>query len=330
MLGRRGRAGRPRCEVHVPISPTPGFFAQVHLLAASLRRNAGALADAAIVVTVSRDAPSFDIDAQHPWASRYGIEWRWMDAERFAREGYFATALERFTYDFEADFVLLLDADTLCTGPLDELLELGDGALAGLVAHAAPTTFGRPAYVADDGRADGDFWSGLHASAGLEPPALACRHSGWGFMDTDPERRDCPPYFNLGVLAGTRETVARVGARIYEELDAVRRYADTVFRCQLAVTLALARTGAPWRELPVRFNFPNDERFAQAYPDDAADIRILHYLRDEQLDRSALARTGAELDAFLSRSDLTPTNSHLRDRVAELRDAVVGDLPVAA
>jgi hypothetical protein len=330
MLRRHVRAGRPRCEVHVPISPTPGFFAQVHLLAASLRRNAGALADAAIVVTVSRDAPPFDIDAQHPWAPRYGIEWRWMDAERFAREGIFGTALERFTYRFDADFVLLLDADTLCTGALDELLELGDGALAGLVAHAAPTAFGRPAYVEDDGRDDGDFWSGLYASAGLPPPALACRHPGWGFLDTDPARRSCPPYFNLGVLAGTRDAVARVGARIYDELDAVQRYADTVFRCQLAVTLALARTGVPWRELPLRFNFPNDERFADASPNDAADIRILHYLRSEQFDRSALARTSAELDDFLHRTDLSPTNLHLRDRVAELRDELVVDLPVPA
>ncbi|MDW5593666.1 hypothetical protein VSS74_04920 [Conexibacter stalactiti] len=320
LLGNRGgQASGPLCEVHVPLSPTPGFFAQLQLLAASLRTYGGALADARIVVTVSRDCEPYDLDAHLPWARRYGIEWRWMDEQQFARTGIFGTAVQRFTYDFEAPFVVLLDADTFCTGPLDELLELGDRALAGLVAHVSPAWAGTPAYtgaITDDAR----FWDGLYASAGLGTPPLACRHTGWSVMDGDPARRDCPPYFNLGVLAGTRDVVARLGSRIYAEMAEVDRYVDSVFRCQLAVTLALSRTGVAWRELPPRLNYPNDERFAAAYPGDAADVRILHYLRGDEIDRGSLATSRAQLDAFLARTDLSPSNELLRSRIAALAD----------
>ena len=311
-----GRA--PACEIHVPISATPGFLGQVHALAASVRCHGGALADARIVVTVSRDLEPFDLDAAHPWAARLGVEWRWVDAARFAESGIFATALQRFTYDFAAPFVLLLDADTLCTGPLDELLELGDGALAGLIAHVAPAT-GHPL---EDDSLPGDerFWEQLFAGAGLPSPALGCEHTGWGFMDDDPQRRRCPPYFNLGVLAGSREAVARLGTRVFEEMALVDRQLDTSFRCQLAVTLALARTGGPWRELPLRFNFPNDERFARAYPAAAADVRILHYLRDAELRRGELLGSAGALDAFLAREDLSPVNARLQLGLRELRD----------
>ena len=33
------------------------------------------------------------------------------------------------------------------------------------------------------------------------------QHSGWGILDTAPDRRHCPAYFNLGVLAGSAATM---------------------------------------------------------------------------------------------------------------------------
>ncbi|HXE44444.1 MAG TPA: sulfotransferase domain-containing protein [Conexibacter sp.] len=304
------RAGNADCEVHIPISPTAGFLSQIHLLAASLRRSGGRLDDARIVVTVSRDTEPFDLDARCPWARRYGIEWRWMEPELFARTGIFGTALRRFTHDFDAPFVLMLDADTLCLGPLDELLSLGEHALAGFVAHLSPA-----APDTDPVR----FWNELHTSAGLAPPALSYRHSGSPFLDADPARAPCPPYFNLGVLAGSRDVMTTLGSVLFDEMAGVQRRLDTVFRCQLAVTLALARTGTPSHALAPRWNFPNDERFARAYPDDAADVRILHYLREDQIDRGSIAAGPERLDAFLARRDLTPVNRLLQRQIGALR-----------
>lgn len=204
--------------------------------------------------------------------------------------------------------------------------DVEDGALAGLVTHVAPG-WGGP-LRGPDGRVrdDAAFWRELFASAGLGEPRLVCQHTGWGFMDRDPARRWCPPYFNLGVLAGTVDVMRRLGAVIFDELAQVEAYVDTVFRCQLAVTLALARTGTPWRELPLRLNFPNDPAFAAAYPDEAADVRILHYLRTGELDRWRLATSRAELDALVARDDLSPINGLLRDRVAALRPTLLEGL----
>lgn len=331
--------GAVQCEIHVPISPTPGFFAQVQLLAASLRRNGGSLADASIVVTVSRDRPWFDIVARHPWADRYAIEWRWIEPALFEATGIFGTALRRFTYDFRAPLVVMLDADTLCTGPLDELAELGDGALAGLVAHAPPRWRRAGASRASLLRARvGDRlsplarravglgrhapagWQKLYAAANLPAPRLSCEHPGWGISVKDPRARRCPPYFNLGVLAGSRDVMNALGEHIFAELETVNRYLVSPFRCQLALTLALERTRIPWRVLPLRLNFPNFERYREAHPAEAADVRILHYLAQDEVDRARIATSSAELESFLSRRGLSPMNRLLQERVRALRE----------
>jgi hypothetical protein len=308
----------------VPISATPGFISQVHLLAASVRRYGGRLADATIHVTLGRDRPWVDIPSEYPWTSRYPIEWSWMPPEDSEATGIVGTALHRFTHDFEAPFVLMLDADTFCTGPLDELIELGRGALAGLVDHASPKA---PVKVDGDWRHDDTaFWNYLYAAVGLPEPELTCQYSGWGLIDTDPALRWCPPYFNHGVLAGSRDVMGALGEVVMAELRAVDNAVKSRFKAQLAVTVALERTGSPWRPLPLRLNFPNDERFCEAYPQDAADIRTLHYLRTDQIDRKNIATSASALNAFLARPDLSSTNRLLQDRVRELREELEPEL----
>ena len=68
----------------------------------------------------------------------------------FARESWYATACERFRYEFTSDVVLTLDADTLIAGPLDELVDEAyrTGAVCGVVAHVPPLS--QRAQVAGD------------------------------------------------------------------------------------------------------------------------------------------------------------------------------------
>jgi hypothetical protein len=312
----------PPAEIHVPISPTPGFFTRVQLLAASLRRFGGRLSGCPLVVTVSRDCEPFDIAAALPWTLDYPIEWRWIDADLYERVGIYATALTRFTYDFQAPFVLQLDADTVITGPLDELLELPADTLGGVIAQRSPET-GPLESLDGIARHGAAFWEDLHLLAGLPPQTLSSEYSGFGVVDHDPDRRLCPPYYNLGVLAASSDVTRRLGAVIFDELAAVERYADTRFRCQLALTLALARTRTPSLDLFLRWNFPDDVRFWTACPDDAADMRILHYCWGaEGFDRARDTESVAAIEAFLGRSGVAPAHAVMQARLRAVRGAL--------
>jgi hypothetical protein len=147
-------------------------------------------------------------------------------------------------------------------------------------------------------------------------------------MDTAPDRRYAPAYLNLGMLAAPATTMRRLGTVMYESMAAVDRYVESHFRCQLAVTLAIARTDCAWSALPVQWNFPNDERFRARFPDDAADIRVLHYLRDDEVDRAVEFGSPEGVADLLARRDLSPVNELLRCRVAAVADRL--GLPVHA
>jgi hypothetical protein len=307
-------------EIHVPIAPTPGFFLRVQLLAASLRRSGGAFADSPVVVTVSRDCEPYDLDSALPWSRRLGVTWRWMDAAAYDRYGMFGTALMRFTYDYDAPFVVMLDADTLVTGPLDDLFELQDAdALGGVVADVSPA-IADPPYADGLGRSGQLFWLDLFEHAGLPRAPSLCEHLAWGLLDTDPGRRFCPPYFNLGMLAAPSALIRRIGDVVLDEMARVEQYVDTIFRCQLAVSLALARTQTASLPLAVQWNFPNHQDLADRNPEDSADVRILHYRRDEEVARSVEFGSLDGVDRLLGRRDLSPVNALLRDHVRALRD----------
>ena len=302
------------CEIHVPISPTPAFFNKVHFLAASVRRFGGPLAGSRIVVTVG-DEGRGELAARLPWSDEYGIEWRWTADERFAAHGMYATALERFTYDFEEPYALFLDADTLVTNALGTAELPQTEGFAGVTAHV---TF------AADGRRSVDEWRAVFDEAGLGEPPLVCRHSGWGVLDWDVDRRYCPPYFNLGVLFASREAARAVGRQIYSELEHVNRRLETFFRCQIALTLALIRLGIPWRELPLRLNFPNDVRFWRAYPAEAREARIVHYWSESELHRVTDFESLDAVDALLKRR-VGPANELLFDRLRTLYPIVAAE-----
>jgi hypothetical protein len=311
----RGRRGA-RCEIHVPISPTPAFLTKVRYLAASLRRYGGALADSPMIVTVGDDE-RVDLERAHPWSRQLGIEWRWLDDELWRRYGIYATALQRFCYEIDAPQALLLDADTLFLAPIDDLLEGVEEspAITGLLAHISPFL-----NCDVDGR---ELWQRIFRAAELGDAPLECEHSGWQTIEFDPDRRYCPPYFNLGVLLASREVLSAVAQTIYEEMETVRRVHETPFRCQIALTLAILRSGVRWRALPLRFNFPNDMQFLPRYAAELADVRIIHYLRDDELNRAQDLASVEGVGALLARAELNPVNARLRDALQEVHGRVL-------
>jgi hypothetical protein len=307
------------CEIHVPISPTPAFFNQVRLLAASIRRFGGPLRDSRIVVTVGGEGPHTDLASWLPWSREYGVEWRWLDPELFARHNYWGTAIERFREPFESKYVLFLDADVLAISPpeLASSPVTETGGLAGVIAYAAP--FDPPVSSVAG-------WTELMKAAGLgaEPPLVA-RHSWWGLADWDPERQYAPPYFNLGVLFCSSDTARALSVRLYEEMAIVDRVRDTRFKCQIALTLAILRLGVPWYELPVRLNFPNHLPSWRARGAEVERLQLLHYSTEDELNRVVDFASEDALRALVARPVGNPLNRLLQERIQMLLFETGGD-----
>ncbi len=299
----------------MPISPTPAFVTKIRYLATSIRRYGGALADSPVIVTVGADE-RVDLARAHPWSKSLGVEWRWLDDALWRRYGIYATALQRFCYEIDAPQALLLDADTLFVASIDDLLEDAavSPAIAGSLAHISPFT------DCEEGQA---LWQSIFRAAGLGEAPLECEHSGWQTLELDPDRRYCPPYFNLGVLLASREVLRVLARTIYVEMETVQQVHATPFRCQIALTLAIVRSGVAWRALPLRFNFPNDAKFLPRYTAEFSDARIIHYLRDEELDRAQDLASVESVGALLSRTDLNSVNARLRDALEEVHGRVL-------
>jgi hypothetical protein len=303
------------CEIHVPISPTPAFFNQVRLMAASFRRFGGPLRNSKIVVTVGAEQQSDIAGRLSCWSRDYGVEWRWLDPDVYARHNYWGTAVERFRQPFESKYVLFLDADVLAISPPELATSpvTETGGIAGLIAHVAPF---------DDPLAS---WTAITEAAGLGKPPLVARHSGWGLMDYSFEGQYAPPYFNLGVLFCSSDAARALGTRLYEEMEIVDGVRDTVYRCQIALTLAIIRLGIAWYELPLRLNFPNDLLFWRGHQAEAARIQLMHYLREDELDRTVDFASDEALRAAAARPVENPLTRLLQERIRLLVETSADD-----
>jgi hypothetical protein len=315
---RRKLPSAARCEIHIPISPTPPFLTRIHYLAASIRRFGGALAESPIIVTVGADE-RFDLVRANPWSRRLGVEWRWLDDSLWRRHGIFATALQRFCEDIQAPNALLLDSDTLFIRPIDDLLDAVERSpsIAGLIAHISPFI---------DCEGEQALWGQIFDAAGLDSPSLGCEHSGWQSIEFDAARRYCPPYFNLGVLLAPREIFRTLAQSIYAEMETVEQVLPTPFRCQIALTMAILRSGVRWRSLPLRFNFPNNAQFLPHHQAVLEDVRIIHYLKDEDFNRVEDFASRERVGALLARDDLNPANVVLREALRQVHERVLTEV----
>ena len=302
----------PALEIHIPISPTKKFFLQVQFLVHSLRRNGGAHAESKVVVTVGDDRFIPDLYSQLPWMREHGVEMRWVPQQLYDAWSYYSTAVERFRYDFHSDVVMMLDADTVFYRPIDGLVEkcAREPALYGAIAHISPLT-------------EGSSWADIWAQAGLPEPETPHEHTGWGYMFNAEARRHTPAYFNLGVLLTTPALMSPLGDVIYDMMDASDRVAETNYRCQIGVALAIAKLDLPHVVMPLRYNYPNDFHIEALHPEDAADVRIIHYLRENQdIGRNKIFTDRTEMLKFIGRKDLRVTNLKLQSTIADLFEEV--------
>jgi hypothetical protein len=141
-------------------------------------------------------------------------------------------------------------------------------------------------------------------------------------MVNAPQHRYTPLYFNFGMVIAPGEMLNRIGEEIIAADDFVSQRLTTFFRFQIALTLTIQKKSLTSRALPLRYNFPNDPGFDQKYPDELADVRVLHYLRCETVHRENDFADLERVAALIRRRDLEGSNEILRRRLEELYPTV--------
>jgi hypothetical protein len=72
------------------------------------------------------------------------------------------------------------------------------------------------------------------------------------------------------------------------------------FSGQVALSLAIADTGAAAFALPMRFNFPNDSIAASRYPEELLEVVVFHYLRTANYERGQIFTSAGDYHDFLA------------------------------
>lgn len=295
-------------EIRVPISPKPYFFQQVKCLYRSAQACGGLTGQVRMVVSVGDDTEPYDIAATQPWSDER-VVWRWVARDDFRRLSYHATGLDRFLYDTDAQVVLFADADVAFVNGIDDLLRSLQAmpAIAGVMAHVPPFL----------SKAD-ETWDSLFRKLGRSLPPDLHQHTGWATMFHRADLRFGPAYYNLGAVFVSSSLLLKLSETFNQLLELAGQAEVGYFKSQLALTLAICELNMPRITLPPRYNFPNDPLFEAAYPEDLRDLRILHYLRMDEMQRDAIWETSEATRAFLRRADLRPSNEALRRVVEKL------------
>jgi hypothetical protein len=322
---RRWVARKPSVEVHIPVSPTPTFFNMVQCLALSLRKFGGICRDAPIILTVGDGVIDPSIEAQYPWLKRLGVELRWVPEPFFREHSYYATGATRLMHDFRSDVVLLLDADILIAGDLDDLIRRAfrEQHVAGMIAQASPLQFFDPPTT----------WQAIYDHCRIERPVdLHYEHPGWPYYrSSDPAYRQSPAYFNYGVIAAPSALIKQISESYFGYLQKLQEITETGLIAQIALTMSIVKLGLPIRALPVRYNFPNHPMIEALHGSEIPHAKILHLKETHQFEKFNLFADLANIHATTRRTDLRGINEIARQVLKAIEpDLVEATNPVHA
>lgn len=321
-----------KCEFHIPISPTPDFLLRVRYLAASIGLYSGLAADDYRIIVTVGDAQPVDLEALCPWTKDFPLEWRWLPKEKFDRWWYAATAYERYCYDYTAETVVMLDGDVLVTGRLDETI----ASVRATNKLAAVPGYYSPFYLYTEHLEQAspvEWWQRICSLAGLAVPPFDTEHPGWPWMRANnPRHMDqlqfSPAYPNAGVVMISADTARRIGEHIFADFDLVNTVSRTALSGQVALTLSISRLRLEWAPLPLRYNFQNLPMVFDAYPDEAAEIRVLHFLQETELSRVRDFQNEQTLAALFERPGLHPVNQFFVGKLREVHEQVIAPKPL--
>lgn len=261
-----------------------------------------------------------DLDAvrrANAWSENFNIGWERVPDEIFAEFHWAGTANWRLAIPAgDADVIILSDADTVLLRDIDPLLmefPLEQPAVRGHMAHIPPPL--GPNSTAPSSRSP-EFWPWLFHVFDVPWPAATYRYS----MDADGSLPMSPAYFNLGFVALNARALAIFASEIMETTRRVTAATDSQMRCQIAVTIIAHRAGINIGTLPAAYNAANDLGHLGPNGLTADQIRVLHFLRIEEIDRAELQPQF--IDNMLSRSLTNPANIALQSLAREYRETL--------
>lgn len=298
-----------RLEFRVPISPTPGFFGQVRLFNYALRRLGPRYRRAKLTVVVGDCCDIEQVRAENRWSEDHNVAWERVPDEICQEFGIWGTANWRLSLPAEdADVIILSDADTVLLRDIDPLIsELPSDrpAVRGHMAHFPP-----PAGGAAPSSRSSAFWPWLFDQFGIEWPSGTYRYS----LDEALELPLAPAYFNLGFVATNASALTILSERIIGVERRIKALTESHMRCQIAVTLIAHQAGVDIGVLSAEYNAANDLKHLSLNRLEVADVRVLHYLRTDEIDRS-LILLPENIDEFTSRELANPANTALQTLV---------------
>ena len=299
-----------KLEFRIPISPTPGFFAQIRLFHFSLQQLGPLYRNARLRIVVGDNCDLGVVIAANSWADGENIAWNAVPRGLFDVADIWATANWRLSIPAgDADVVILSDADTVLLRDIDPILADFDAAHAvvrGHVAHYPPPIA--------EGPAGPDYWAMLLSKYGANWNRPMVRYS----MDIDNTLPLAPPYYNLGFVAMNPAALSEFGRDIHWTEEWLRKFHPSHMRCQIALTLIAAAQDMDAGYLPATYNAANDIAHFSASGMTPADVRVLHYLRETEFKRASFLLPG-EIEAFLEREPEAIMNRELRELVRAWR-----------
>ena len=304
-----------KIDFRIPILPNPGFYSQVRLIAQSLAQLGPPYSAARILVSVGDRPDPAAVIAANAWSSAYPVEWYVVPEEvydRIAHPGW-ASGIGRYTQASDADVVIVCDADTCPIARFDDLLaRLGvpHPVVAGLQAHFTPF---------DHLGLDNDaMWRRLFDAIGRPDALLALKYS----FAVEGRPSACPAYFNYGFVAFNRPAFAAVAQTIFDMMTLVCRLLPRlIFSAQVALSLAIIRCNIDVISLAQEFNCANDDLLLSQGLVDPTDIRVVHYMRTGEFDRSNFLCDRDKFEAFIGAEKQNAISERLRQHVLRIPEA---------
>jgi hypothetical protein len=155
-------------------------------------------------------------------------------------------------------------------------------------------------------------------------PLYLAEERGWGGNQTP----FCP---NFGFVIGSRELMRNLRhdlcdfrkkiINLFAALPDAKVPPMHFYSAQIALALAIEKNRTPWRELPMRYNWPNDTAADALYPGEVSQIRVVHYLRRGQFQRERIFCEQESFPQFMQARLSDFGSQLLQERVRKLTGA---------